>query len=107
MATLLKATGESVEIHPKTQRFTLEELQQAVGGTIDMVYLPTGEVMVINDNGKCENQNKNEAATLIWCAAYPIEQYPHNNDQLIVGDVIFFEVEELDEIKDEEEDPEV
>lgn len=103
MATHLKATGESVEVHPKGTRFTLEELQGLVGGTIDMVYLPTGEIMVINDNGKCEEQDRNEAATQIWCAAYPIEQYPYNNDQLIVGDVVFFEVEELDEIKDEED----
>jgi len=103
MANLIRATGESVEIHPKGQRFTLEELQEAVGGTIDMQYLPTGEIMVVNDNGKNENREKNEEATEIWKRAYPIEQYPWNNDELIVGDVLFFEVDELDEIKDEEE----
>jgi len=104
----MKADGSAVMVHPKENgRFTLEELQKFVGGRIDFAYLPTGEVMIVNDDGKCEGMEKNEAATEIWKAAYPIEQYPYNNDQLIVGDVLFFEVEELDEIKDEEGDEEV
>jgi len=50
--------------------------------------MPSGLSMILNDNGKLEGLEKNNKATDIWKKEYPIEIYPLNNDQLIVGDVI-------------------
>lgn len=76
------------------KKFTLKELQGFVGGTIDIQYRPrtkgSGPVMgmVVNDNGKLIGLPKNEAASKIWREWYPIEKYPMNNDETIVGNVL-------------------
>ena len=89
-ATHLKANGESHIIEPKNGTdFTLKEMQDYVGGTIDLVKLTDGMIFVLNDDGKLEGLEMNEQATKYFKLAYPIEKYPHNNDELIVGDVIY------------------
>lgn len=73
------------------KRFTLDELQGLVGGTIDIARLPEipgNLVMVMNDNGKLLDLRVNEIASEIWRAAWPIGKYPYNNDGTIVGDVL-------------------
>ena len=69
--------------------FTLKELQTIVNGTIDIQKLPKDHlVIVLNDNGKNENLPTNTEATNIWKKNYPIAEYPLNNDELIVGNVL-------------------
>ena len=56
MATIIKITGEKENIEPADNRlFTLEELQKAVGGYIQVVSIPTGEhsgkFMVVDEEG--------------------------------------------------------
>jgi hypothetical protein len=99
-------------IHIKTDRtikivepengksFTLKELQEYVGGMVDIQHLPDGRVIYLNDNGKIEGLEKNEIATEIWKRAYPIDEYPDNNDELMVGDILLMEKtdDELQEI---------
>lgn len=72
----------------KGNQFDFKELQKLVGGTIDIMVMPSGLSIVVNDNGKLDNLEKNYKATDIWNKEYPIEIYPVNNDQLIVGDVV-------------------
>ena len=104
MASWIKADGKTVDLLPENgTRFTLKELQEAVGGTVDIIYLPGGEIMAVNDNGKLEGLPMNDEATDIWKRAFPLEKYPMNNDQLVVGDVLFFEVGERGELESEEE----
>jgi len=89
-ATLLMANGDSHIIKPKNGTdFKLKEVQELVGVTVDVQRLPTTEqILIIDDNGKLDNRPINIEATRLWKKHYPIEQYPDNNDQLIVGDVI-------------------
>ena len=104
MAKHIKINGEELEVKPKDgKRFTLEELQGFVGGTIDFAYMPSGRVLVVNDNGKLEGLERNDRATQIWQAEYPIEKYPVNNDGLIVGDVLLMSREEDAEQNKEDE----
>ena len=51
--------------------------------------------MVINDNGKIDELEVNEEASKIWREWYPIEEYPENNDQTIVGDVVVCDDSEI------------
>jgi hypothetical protein len=65
-------------------------LQKFVGGKIEIVELPSGSAIYLNEEGKLEGLSKNEKATEIWKSEYPIEKYPVNNDELIVGNVLIF-----------------
>lgn len=80
MATLFKTTGEEVEVTPKNGTdFQLEELQEMVGGSIEIVFLERGKMMVLNEEGKILGLPYNAKADAI---------YNSNFDQL-VGDVLY------------------
>jgi hypothetical protein len=92
---LIKTDGSEVIVEPENgKRFTLEELQFFVGGTIDVQIIPDGRAIYLNDNGKNEGLEVNEKASRIWQEAYPIEQYPFNNDGTIVGEVLILSKED-------------
>ena len=96
-AQLYKTDGTITNIKPvKGKTFELKELQEYVGGIIDIQPLPRfKKVMVLNDEGKLIGLPKNDNATDIWKETYPITEYPNNNDELIVGDVIICDDELL------------
>ena len=92
-ATLIKVDGTQIDVKPKDgDHFSYEELRAFVcpnnDGLVEMVPLPSGKVLVGNEEGKLIGLQKNEVATEMWKQEYPIEKYPHNNDELIVGDVL-------------------
>lgn len=102
-ARYIKVDGTVSEIYPKDSKsFTLKELQDLIGGSkvIDIQPLPSGDFIIVDDNGKQGDHMvlgkdgrlvdafKNEVATDIWKKEYPIEKYPFNNDELIVGNVV-------------------
>lgn len=62
MATLIKVDGESLEI----EATELKQMQEAVGGYIEMVNFPDGSCMVCNEEGKLDELPMNAAATAIF-----------------------------------------
>lgn len=88
-AILIQADSSQQKVRPKKGKtFSLKELQGYVGGLIQIVPLPSGQVLICNDEGKLKGLPINRIATELWKKEYPIEQYPLNNDELIVGDVV-------------------
>lgn len=87
MATLYKTSGESCDLGPATA-LTLEQMQKAVNGFIQVVYLKNGDQLVVNEEGKLDNLPFNLRATTMFDC----------NDR-IVGDAIHFTAEEVDEIQ--------
>lgn len=70
MATIIKSTGETVEVQPKNNEyFSLEEMQEIVGGYIEFVYLPDDKIMVVNEEGKIHNLPMNDVAS-VYVAPY-------------------------------------
>lgn len=65
ISTLLKANGEIRHYAPAGKKFTLDELQKAVGGLIEFVQTPKGNILVVNEEGKINDLPLNVAATLI------------------------------------------
>ncbi len=64
MASIYKANGEVVTLEPKNGKtFSLEELQQAVEGFIQIVYLNPNFVMIMDEEGKLNGKEVNERAT--------------------------------------------
>lgn len=70
MGTLIKADGSEVEIFPrKGKAFTLEELTNLVGGPIELLILPSGEDMYLNEDGKMLGLPYNARGTLLGISA--------------------------------------
>lgn len=67
MATIIKITGEKENIEPENGKvFTLKELQQAVGGLIEIVYLSKDKLMIVDEEGLIKpNPMINEEASII------------------------------------------
>lgn len=64
MATVLYVNGTQGTIQPASPpAFSLEELHALVGGWIEVVYLPDGRLMVIDEEGKLKGYPRNEQAT--------------------------------------------
>ena len=98
MAQLLKTDGTFTEVAPKDNLvFTLGELYGFVGRPVDILYLPSGKRLVVNDEGKLTGLPYNAKASEIWKEEFPVEHFPVNNDQMIVGDVLIATPEELGE----------
>jgi len=83
MAQIIKTTGEIIETEPSNGTdFSLTELQAVVGGFIEVVHLPDGRLMIVNDEGKLNGLPVNPKAS---------ELYP----DIIVGDVLVCEHYEI------------
>jgi hypothetical protein len=68
MATFIPADATQPEttLMPATgQKFTPQELETAVGGSIEKIELPDGRVMVMNEVGKLQGMAKNDRASAL------------------------------------------
>ena len=84
MAYLMRTNGDIKKVKPNNRKvFTLGELQQHVGGYIEMVQLINNKTLVVNDEGKIRQLPINNYATLFT----GIEIY---------GDVIVLDEDETD-----------
>jgi hypothetical protein len=66
-AKIYKADGSIIDVKPNNGTdFSLEELQEIVGGFIEVVSLMDNEIMVINEEGKLIDLPFNETATQMY-----------------------------------------
>ena len=88
-ALLIEVSGEKKIVFPKNKKsFDYKELQEFVGGMIQIVPLGKGRELVCHDEGKLIGFEKNEEASRIWREHYPIEEYGINNDETVVGNIL-------------------
>lgn len=87
-ATLIKE-GDVLSISPKDgKKFSLAELQAAVGGYIEIVPLKNKKLMVVNEDGKIMGLYFNVAATIILRASSPTNDYIVGNALICTEDMI-------------------
>jgi len=86
---LVKTTGEVREFVIGGKKATLEELQSAVGGLIEIVYLRPQMMLIVNEEGKLKNLPINMPATVLY------QDLCHTTD-VIVGDCLLAQAKELD-----------
>lgn len=85
MAKIIKSNGQEIEVKPKDGvSFTLEELQEAVEGYIEIIHLDQYNVMVVNEEGKLYRLPKNEKASRLA------------HGEIIVGNVLVCTGEEIE-----------
>jgi|SRR5882762_2943155 len=100
-ATLIRTDGTQEEVWPsvKKSKFVLEEMRTFVGGSIGLIHLLHGEVLVVNDNGKSQQLLPNHEASNLLIAAFGESQaaqmtgtYP----PLVVGNVLHCRYSQVD-----------
>ena len=83
MATIIMTTGEVRDVRPANGKtFSLEELQDIVGGYIEEVRL-NGQIMFVNEEGLLDGLKANRIASL-------------EARRTIVGDVVICRNEEVE-----------
>jgi hypothetical protein len=79
---IIKTDGTIVEASPKNgEEFSLDELQAAVGGMIELAVLRNGKDLWFNEEGKLLGLEVNLIATMLW-------QDTFGSSDVIVGDAI-------------------
>lgn len=92
MSTRLAIDGTMTPFAPKNGvRYTLDELQTAVGGCIEILRLNTGEILVMNEEGKQRHLKVNQEATRLARVLEGIAPWDY-----IVGDVLIIGARQLD-----------
>lgn len=67
MAKVIPAVGEPYEVQPKNGKyFVLKEMQEIVGGYIEIIHLGNDKLMVVNEEGKLEGLPWNDEATKMY-----------------------------------------
>lgn len=68
MAQIIKSSGEIIEVEPKNGKdFKLEEVKEIVDGWVELVYLPDGRYMLVNEEGRIHKLPVNlEASKLLY-----------------------------------------
>lgn len=85
MAEIIKTDGTRTAAAPANgEYFTLEEMQAAVGGMVEIVELDDKQSMILNEEGKLLDLPYNEEADNIFHQHYTMLDY-------IVGDVLLCE----------------
>lgn len=88
-AKWIKADGTVVPVQPKDGKyFSLEEMQEMVGGYIEMIRPPsrTGALIICNEEGKMIGLPYNKLATAMW-QAHAEEGSERMLDE-VVGDIL-------------------
>ena len=89
MAKIYKTNGEVIDIEPKNGKdFKYKELNEIVGGYIELVNLPSDRFMVVNEEGKLMGLPINEKATTI----FQTELGPYD---VIVGDCLICKTSQI------------
>jgi hypothetical protein len=85
MAKIIKTNGEEVDVQPNNGRhFSLKEMQDIVGGYIEVIPYGTKKLMVLNEEGKLLGLPENNVATDLVRGA-----------DIIVGDVLLCKASEV------------
>lgn len=82
--------------------FSYQELREVVGGMVEIVPLPSGKSIVVNEEGKLIGLAINQEASKAWREEYPLDKYTENNDGIIAGSALIATEAELG--NEEEED---
>ena len=68
---------------------TLKEAQDFVGGMVECITCPNGDLLIVNEEGKLMNLPLNPEATLLWRMTFTKDKYVTGYDDLVVGPAIY------------------
>ena len=68
---------------------TLKEAQDFVGGMVECVTWPNGDLLIVNEEGKLMGLPLNPEATLLWRMTFTKDKYVTGYDDFVVGPAIY------------------
>ena len=75
-------------IADKKDEPTLEQAQQFVGGYVEGIEFPTGDYLIVNEEGKLNRLPFNEQATKLWRETFTPDKYLFGSDDFVVGNAL-------------------
>lgn len=78
-------------IKRETERPSLEDMQEFVGGRVELIFLSNGDHLVINEEGLLDNLPINPKASRIWWLDVGMDNVFKHRLPPLVGDVILVE----------------
>jgi hypothetical protein len=80
-------------IKRETERPSLEDMQEFVGGRIELIFLSNGDHLVINEEGLLDGLPINQKATNIWWNDLGLDRSGIDIQRVppLVGDIILVE----------------
>ena len=68
---------------------TLESAQEFVGGYVECITFPNGDVLIVNEEGKLRGLPLNPEATLLWKITFDNDNYITGRKDVVVGPAIY------------------
>ena len=68
---------------------TLKEAQDFVGGYVECITWPNGDLLIVNEEGKLRQLPLNPEATLLWRMTFTRDKYAFGYDDFVVGPAIY------------------
>ena len=75
---------------------TLKEAQDFVGGMVECITWPNGDLLIVNEEGKLRGLPLNPEATTLWRATFTKDKYLFGYDDFVVGPAILIKKQALD-----------
>ena len=66
-----------------------KEVSDFVGGYVECITFPNGEVLIVNEEGKLRNLPLNPEATLLWKITFDNDNYITGRKDVVVGPAIY------------------
>ena len=68
---------------------TLKEAQDFVGGNVECIGWPNGDLLIVNEEGKLKGLPLNPEATLLWKITFDNDNYVTGRKDIVVGPAIY------------------
>ena len=67
----------------------LKSAQDFVGGMVECITFPNGDLLIVNEEGKLMNLPLNPEATLLWRMTFTKDKYAFGYDDFVVGPALY------------------
>jgi hypothetical protein len=72
------------------------EVKEFVGGMVEAVHFPNGDLLLLNEEGKLMGLPLNEKASKLWSETFDNDNYITGRKDYVVGPAILIKAEALD-----------
>ena len=83
-------------IENKKDEPNYKEVSKFVGGMVECVQFPNGDLLLLNEEGKLMQLPLNPEATTLWRATFTKDKYAFGYDDFVVGPAILIKKQALD-----------
>ena len=93
--TLSIDANEFVIIDDKKNEPQYKAVSDFVGGMVECVQFPNGDLLLLNEEGKLMQLPLNVEATALWRATFTKDKYAFGHDDFVVGPAILIKKQAL------------